>query len=60
MKIQEIKSKGLNHNYSIFIGNNALSLLPNKIKNECSKTKKIALILDTNVPSKFKKSLNII
>jgi len=57
MKIQEIKSKGLNHNYSIFIGNNALSLLPNKIKNECSKTKKIALILDTNVPSKFKKSL---
>ena len=57
MKIQEIRSKGLNHNYSIFIGNNALGLLPNKIKNECPKTKKIALILDTKIPSKFKKSL---
>ena len=57
MKIQEIKFKGLNHNYSIFIGSNALGLLTNKIKNECPRTKKIALILDTKVPSKFKKSL---
>ena len=54
MKIQEIKFKGLNHNYSIFIGNNVLNLLQQKIKNVCPKTKKIALIIDSKIPNKFK------
>ena len=31
MKTQVIKFKGLNQNYSIFIGNNTLNLLPKKI-----------------------------
>ena len=53
MKIQEIKFKEINHNYSIFIGNNILNLLPQKLKNICPKTKKIALIIDLNVPKKF-------
>ena len=53
MKIQEIKFKGLPHGYSILIGNKALSLLPNKIRNLCPKTKKVALLLDKKVPNKF-------
>ena len=55
MKNQEIKFKNLNHNYSILIGNNILNLLPKKIKLLCPKTKNIALIIDKNVPNKFKK-----
>ena len=55
MKIQEIKFKGLNHNYSIFIGNNTINLLPQKIKNICPNTKKIALIVDSKVPAKFER-----
>ncbi|MDA8822282.1 iron-containing alcohol dehydrogenase [Candidatus Pelagibacter bacterium] len=54
MKNQEIKFKNSNHNYSIIIGNNALNLLANKIKALCPKTKKIALILDSKIPNKFK------
>ncbi len=57
MKIQEIKFKGLPQNYSVLIGNKTLNLLPNKIKSLCPKAKKIALILDGNVPNKFKKFL---
>ena len=52
MKIQEIKFKNFNQGYSIFIGNNALNLLPKKIRNICPKTKKIALIVDTKIPKK--------
>jgi 3-dehydroquinate synthase len=57
MKTQEIKFKGLHQHYSIFIGNNALNLLPKKIKSACPKTKKIALIIDTNIPDKLKKKI---
>ena len=57
MKIQEIKFKSENHNYSIFIGKNTLNLLPKKIKLLCPKTKKIALIIDKNIPTKFKNNL---
>ena len=53
MKTQKIKFKGLNHNYSIFIGNNTLRLLPKEIKTVCPKTKKIALIVDSKMPNKF-------
>ena len=53
MKIQEIKFKSLYQNYSIIIGNDALGLLPKKIKTICPSVKKIALIIDSNVPDKF-------
>ena len=55
MKSQEIKFNNLNQNYSILIGNNVIGLLPKKIKGICPKTKKIALIIDTKIPNKFKK-----
>ena len=55
MKNQEIKFKNLNHSYSIIIGNNTLNLLPKKIKTLCPKTQKIALIIDSKIPNKFKK-----
>ena len=55
MKTQEIKFNNLNQNYSILIGNNVIGLLPKKIKGICPKTKKIALIIDTKIPNKFKK-----
>jgi len=59
MKIQEIKFKGKNHNYSIFIGNNAINLLPQKIKTLCPNTRKIALIIDSKIPKKFIKKIKI-
>ncbi len=57
MKSHEIKFKGLDQNYSIIIGKNVLDLLPKKINGLCPKTKKIALVVDQNVPFKFKKNL---
>ena len=57
MKNQEIKLKNNNHKYSIIIGENALGILPQKIKSLCPKTKKIALIIDRNVPKKYKNEL---
>tara|TARA_B100001063_G_C16752734_1_gene551193 strand:+ start:539 stop:1651 length:1113 start_codon:yes stop_codon:yes gene_type:complete len=54
MKNQEIKFKSKNHKYSIIIGKNTLNILPNKVKLLCPKTKNIALIIDKNVPSRFK------
>ena len=55
MKNQEVKFKNSNINYSIFIGHNALALLPKKIKSLCPNTKKIAIIIDEKIPLKFKK-----
>ena len=57
MRNHEIKFKERNNNYSIIIGNNVLSLLPSKIKLLCPKSKKIALIIDKKVPSKFHNKL---
>ena len=57
MKPQVIKFKNLSHNYSIVIGNNSLNCLPKEIKKLCPKTKKVALIIDNKVPSKFNKIL---
>ena len=53
MKNQEIKFKNLTHNYSILVGSNTLGLLSQRIKLLCPKTKKIALIVDRNIPIKF-------
>ncbi len=58
MKNQEIKFNNLIGNYSIIIGSNLLSILPRKIKAICPKTQKIAVIVDKNVPIKFKKTLS--
>ena len=54
MKSQQIKFKNLDHNYSIIIGDNTLNYLSSKIRNLCPKTRKIALMMDSKVPNKFK------
>ena len=58
MTTHEIKFKGLINNYSIFIGDNTINLLPAKIKKICPKTKKIALIIDSKIPYQLKKKIN--
>ena len=55
MKTQEIKFKNSVDNYSIFVGNNALSVLSKKIKIFCPKAQKIALIIDSKIPKNFKR-----
>ena len=57
MKNQEIKFKSKNHSYSIIIGRNSINILPKKVKSLCPKSKNIALIIDKNVPIKFKTEL---
>ncbi len=57
MKNQEIKFKDKINSYSIFIGSNILGILPHQIKKLCPKTKKIALIVDKNIPGRFKSVL---
>ena len=59
MKTQEIKFKDKSSSYSILIGKNIINHLPIKIKKICPKTKKIAIIMDNNVPKKFNKILKI-
>ena len=54
MKAQEIKFNNKDKNYSILIGTNILSLLPKRIKLICPNTKKIALVFDKKLPSKYK------
>ena len=55
MKNQEIKFRNQNQNYSILIGKNVINLLSKKIKSLCPKAKKVAIILDSGIPNKFKK-----
>ena len=57
MKNQEVKFKSKYHNYSIIIGKNSINILPKKVKSLCPKSKNIALIIDKNVPIKFKTEL---
>ena len=57
MKNQEIKFVNKDYKYSILIGENILRILPKKIKSLCPRTKNIAIILDDNVPGKFKNKL---
>ena len=57
MKNQEIKFQNKSERYSIFIGENSINLLPNKIKMLCPETKKIGVIVDKNIPSKYKQRL---
>jgi 3-dehydroquinate synthase len=55
MKVQEIKFYNKRSNYSILIGPNSLNFLPKKIKLLCPESKKIALLIDKNIPSRLKK-----
>ena len=57
MKNQEIKFKNKINSYSVLIGNNVIGQLPKRIKKICPKVKNIAIIIDLNVPVKFRKSL---
>tara|TARA_B100001057_G_scaffold477563_1_gene546914 strand:- start:274 stop:1386 length:1113 start_codon:yes stop_codon:yes gene_type:complete len=57
MKNQEIKFNNKAHSYSIIIGENSLKILPKKIKLLCPNAKNIAIIIDENVPLKFKRDL---
>ena len=51
---QEIKFNDKINTYSIFIGKNIIINLQKKIKKICPKTKRILLIIDKNIPNKFK------
>ena len=57
MKTTKLKIKNLNSNYSIIIGRNILNQIPKQIKTLCPGAQKIALIVDKNVPNKFKLKL---
>ena len=57
MKISIIKVKIKDTKYSIIIGNGAINYLKQQIKSVCPKTKKVALILDKNIPGKQKKRI---
>ena len=54
MKKTKLKVKNLNSNYSIIIGKNILNQISPQIKILCPGTQKIALVVDKNVPNKFK------
>ena len=57
MKNQEIKFQNKSEKYSIFIGEDSINLLPNKIKDLCPETRKIGVVVDKNLPSNYKKRL---
>tara|TARA_B100001059_G_scaffold197095_1_gene202373 strand:- start:497 stop:1609 length:1113 start_codon:yes stop_codon:yes gene_type:complete len=59
MRNKKIKFRNKIQNYSVIIGNNSTSLLPKMIRQICPNTKNIALIVDKNIPSKFKKNLKV-
>jgi len=54
MKTTRLKVKNINSNYSIIIGRNILNHISPKIKKLCPRAQKIALVVDKNVPNKFK------
>ena len=54
MKITKLKGKNLNSNYPIIIGKNILNQISVQIKTLCPGAEKVALIVDKNVPNKFK------
>jgi len=54
MKTTKLKVKNLSSSYSVIIGRNILSQISNQIKILCPGAEKVALIVDKNVPNKFK------
>ena len=57
MKTTKLKVKNLSSNYHVIIGRNILNQISNQITTLCPGAKKVALIVDKNVPSKFKNKL---
>ena len=57
MKLQKIEFRNKEKNYSIYIGEKILKILPSKLKLLCPNASKIALIFDKNIPNKLKKTL---
>ena len=57
MKNRQIKFKDKSNAYSVIIGKNLIKLLPKKIKSLCPKTNKVAVIIDRNVPKKYRLNL---
>jgi len=54
MRINKLKVKNLNSDYSIIIGRNILNHISHQVKILCPGARKIALVVDKNVPKKFK------
>jgi 3-dehydroquinate synthase len=54
MKTTRLKVKNLNSNYPIIIGKNILNQISSQVKTLCPSAEKVALIVDKNVPNKFK------
>jgi len=57
MQPTKLTVKNFNFNYSIIIGKNILKEVPSRIKILCPNAKKIALVVDKNIPKKFKDKL---
>ncbi len=57
MSYFEIKPNKTSLNYKIVIGKNILKFLPKEINKKCPNVKKIAIIIDKNVPSIFEKNI---
>ena len=57
MKISKINVKNKNTHYKIIIGNGVIGLLGKEIKRLCPKSKKIALVIDKNIPYYFKNKI---
>ena len=54
MKTTKLKVKNLSSNYHVIIGRNILNQISKQITTLCPGAKKIALIVDKNIPNKFK------
>jgi 3-dehydroquinate synthase len=54
MKTNKLKVKNLNSDYTIIIGRNVLDQISKQIKSLCPGAQKIIIVIDKNVPKKFK------
>jgi 3-dehydroquinate synthase len=54
MKKTKLKVKNINSDYSIIVGRNILNQISHQINTLCPGAQKIALVVDKNVPIKFK------
>lgn len=57
MKVNKLRITTKSKKYSIFIGRNLINNINNILRSEKLSFKKILLVIDKNVPSKFKKKL---
>jgi len=54
MKTIQIKVKNKSSNYAVIIGSNILNILPGKIRTLCPKARKVGIVIDKNIPKKYK------